>query len=129
MKNLEKIYDLLKQLLQLRFTNVKELVDSKITEYSLKSEMYHLRTEMMKGKTKTDFFNETPISLQAYKELFNNMSEQQADYHKQITNLNQLKQQYKLVACREYNEILKSYLQYKDAVEKKMALYKQLKEK
>lgn len=126
MENLKNVYDLLQELLHLRFNPVKDLIENKIDEYSMKSKMYSLKSDIFKQKARTDIFNQNAISFGAYEKLFNDIFEQQNECQKQIDDLIELKEKYNIVSCKEYDEILKSYLQYKSALEKKKDLYKQL---
>ncbi|GJQ70813.1 putative DNA-(apurinic or apyrimidinic site) lyase [Trypoxylus dichotomus] len=127
--NLKVMYDLLQELLKLRFHNVKDLLGSKLDEYSIKSKIYDLQSEMIKKKTRVDIFNENSLSFVAYEKLVHDITDQQKECQKQIDDLIDLKERYKLVACKQYDDILRSYLQYKTALEQKKGLYKQLQSK
>ncbi|KAJ8928668.1 hypothetical protein NQ314_018762 [Rhamnusium bicolor] len=70
---------------------------------------------------------ETSNSLKAYKQLIKDLKQQQQDCQKEIEDLNELKEKYDQVSCKQYDDILKSYLQYKAAIEKKKLLYDCLK--
>ncbi|KRT83437.1 hypothetical protein AMK59_4714 [Oryctes borbonicus] len=129
MENLKIMYDLLQELLQLRFHDTKDLVGSKLNEYSTKSKMYDLQSKIIKEKAMVDISNEKSFSFVAYEKLLRDIIDQQKECQQQVDDLIDLKEKYKFIACKEYDEILQSYLQYKAALERKKGLYNHLQNK
>ncbi|KAJ8922262.1 hypothetical protein NQ315_004200 [Exocentrus adspersus] len=126
-KNLSNQSDLLSEITDARLKKVPELTEHKIKEYQIKEKLNHVKSSLMQEKVRVDVFTEANGSLQAYKELIKDIKDQQSDCEKEIQRLMDLKEKYSQVSCKQYDDILKSYLQYKATIEKKKLLYETLK--
>lgn len=81
--------------------------------------MYYLRAKMLETKSRVNTFEETSISLDSYRNVMREVIKEQKEFQKEIDQLLQLKERYTAVACKEFDEILKDYLQYKSAIDRK----------
>ncbi|CAG9764108.1 unnamed protein product [Ceutorhynchus assimilis] len=122
MKSQTKVLELLEELMNLRLKVVPELTQGKYQESDLKSRVNSLKAQLAKNKYRIDVFMETRTSLQAYEEIIKDLRDQQQSCSKEIQKLKDLKEKYAEVSCKEYDEILKSYLQYKMSFEKKKTM-------
>lgn len=122
-KNLANLHDLLEEIVEVRVKKLPELFEDKLKESQLVQKINHLKCTLADEKCNVDIFTETPCSLKAYNELINEVKEQQKDCQKQINDLKELKEKYKQISGKQYDDILKTYLQYKASLEKKKVLY------
>lgn len=111
--------ELLEQLKDARLNMVPEMMEQKFAEVTLNIDLNNVKAEIADCKWHTDVFNETSNSLESYKLLLKDMKEEETELQQEIERLTELKQKYAEVSCAEYNDILKSYLQYKEALERK----------
>lgn len=111
--------ELLEQLKHARLDSVPEMMEQKYAEVTLNIDLNNVKAEIADCKWHTDVFNETSNSLEAYKLLLKDMKEEETELQQEIESLEDLKEKYAEVSCPEYNDILKSYLQYKEALERK----------
>lgn len=126
-KNLLNLTDLLEEIKKLRLEKLPEITELKIKECQVEEKINSLKCHGFHGKSRVDIFTETSCSLNAYKELIKDIKDQQQDCKREIEELTDLKQKYKDVSCKQYDDILKSYLRYKSAIEKKKLVYDCLK--
>ncbi|XP_074025837.1 uncharacterized protein [Leptinotarsa decemlineata] len=126
-KNLISLSELLEKIADLRLKSLPDIIEKKVDECQVEEKINHLKFLLSNVKCRVDVFTETSCSLKAYKDLIKDIQNQQEDYKKQIQQLNELKEKYKQVSCKQYDDILKSYIQYKASIEKKRILYDCLK--
>ncbi|XP_018571059.1 uncharacterized protein LOC108910813 [Anoplophora glabripennis] len=126
-KNLLNLLELLEEISNLRLKKLPQVTEQKIKECQVEQKMNNLKSLLAQEKIRIDIFTETSSSLKAYKELIKDIKEQQKDCEMEIWELKNLKEKYNQVSCKQYNDILKSYLQYKSSIEKKKLLYSHLK--
>ncbi|KAG5900659.1 hypothetical protein JTB14_005929 [Gonioctena quinquepunctata] len=126
-KNLITLSDLLQEITDLRLKSLPETIEKKVEECQIEEKINHLKSLLSNEKCRVDVFTETSCSLKAYKELIKDIKEQQHECQKEIQYLKELQEKYKEVSCKQYDDILKSYIQYKSSIEKKKILYECLK--
>lgn len=114
-----ELLELLEELKNIRLKAVPETADKKYEECSLRTHINYLKSELARNKCRIDIFKESEDSFKAYTEILKDLREQQHDLVREIEQLNDLKKKYADVSCIEYDEILKSYLQYKSSLEKR----------
>lgn len=119
MKNQIDMLDLLEELKDIRLKTVPEVTDKKYEECNFRSRINHLKSQLASNKCRIDIFMETSDSLKAYTEILKDLKEQQEELAMEIERLKHLKKKHSEVSCKEYDDILKSYLQYKSALAKK----------
>lgn len=118
----KRAVELLEKLKYGKLDIVPELIEHKIANIKLNYDLNLVKAEIANCKWQTDVFNETSSSLEAYKLLLKDMKEEETELQHEIERLEILKQKYADVSCPEYNDILKSYLQYKEALERKQLM-------
>ncbi|XP_030750004.1 uncharacterized protein LOC115877816 [Sitophilus oryzae] len=118
-----QLLELLEELKCIRLENVPQFTEKKLAECTLRSKINYLKSLLATEKCKVDIFMETSYSLQAYTELIKDIKGQQEELKEDIRRLNNLKKQYAHVSCMEYDEIHKSYVHYKAALDKKKKMY------
>ncbi|KAF7268979.1 hypothetical protein GWI33_017963 [Rhynchophorus ferrugineus] len=118
-----QLLDLLDELKNFRLKSVPKLAEQKIDESKIRSKINYLKSLLTTEKCRVDVFMETSYSIKAYTELIKDIKDQQEELKAEIGRLTDLKKKYKHISSMEYNEILKSYLQYKSAFEKKKKIY------
>ncbi|XP_050293723.1 GRIP and coiled-coil domain-containing protein 2-like [Anthonomus grandis grandis] len=118
-KNQIVLLELLEDLRNLKTSTVPTVADEKYKEYSCKSHINNLKSELMKDKYSIDIFMESSHSLKAYREVMEDMKKQKVELQREIERLKDLKQKYAQVSCKEYDDIVRSYRQYKVSLEKK----------
>nr|CAH7755051.1 unnamed protein product [Callosobruchus chinensis] len=128
-KNLLTLIELLTELKEMRLEQLPKTLDTRIKGWTLSEKVCNLKAKLLTSKNRVDVFTETSTSLEAYKELLKDIKEEQHLCEEEIENLNQLKKQYEQVSCKQYDEILKSYLEYKACLERKKLLYSRFKDK
>lgn len=99
--------------------DLPEIQAHKLTECSVKSHMYYLRAKLLETKSRVNTFEETSISLDSYRIVMREVVEEQKECQKEINRFLELKERYTAVACKEFDEILKDYLQFKSAIDRK----------
>lgn len=127
MKNLHKHMKLLKELIDLQSKCVTEISKNKVKEYNAKNKLQNIKSKLLHDKTKMDIFTESKLSLDAYRELMKDIGQQQQECRNEVEHLCELKEKYQLVSCRQFENILKSYTEYKTATEKRKKLFQQIK--
>lgn len=126
-KNLLSLLELLNEITNLRLKKLPQITERKVKECQVEQKVNHLKSLLAQEKVRIDVFTETSSSLKAYKELIKDIKDQQKDCEKEIQELKDLKEKYNQISCKQYDDILKSYLQYKSSIEKKKLLYNCLK--
>ncbi|XP_066151149.1 golgin subfamily B member 1-like [Euwallacea fornicatus] len=119
MKNLSELLKLLEELKETRLETVPKAAELKYSNSKLKTHLNSLKAEIAKRKCKTNIFSESSDSLDAYKELIEDMKELEGDLKQEVKDLKKLKQKYAEVSCAEYDAMLKTYSQYKAVLERK----------
>lgn len=127
MKNLHKHIRLLKELFTLRNKCLNEISTNKIKEYNSKTKIQNIKSKLLYEKTKMDIFTDTEVSLDAYRELIKDIGQEQKHCQNQVENLCALKEKYHQVRCHQFENILKSYIEYKTATEKRRKLFEHIK--
>lgn len=125
-KNLLKHKENLQKLIEFRTKEVPKASESKLEHCQLKSKIDELKAKALDAKTTAYLINELPKSLEAYAELTKDIEEQKTCCVSKINDLKELKARYEQVKCLQYDSILKSYQEYKAAIEKKKLLKKHL---
>ncbi|CAH1981779.1 unnamed protein product [Acanthoscelides obtectus] len=128
-KNLLTLAELMTELKEMRLNELPQALEMKIEEWTLSGKICNLKARLLTSKNRVDAFTETSTSLEAYKQLVKDIKREQRVCEEEIENLKQLKRQYEQVSCKQYDEILKSYLEYKAALERKKLLYSRFKDK
>ncbi|CAH1119538.1 unnamed protein product [Phaedon cochleariae] len=126
-RNLITLSELLGDITDLRISKLPGVIEDKVKECQVNEKINSLKSLLAQEKCRVDIFTETTCSLKAYKELIKDIKEQQHECQKDIENLDGLKNKYKEVSCKQFDDILESYLQYKSSIEKKKILYDCLK--
>ena len=124
--NLLKRHDLLEGILSIRLNDTKNMADLKTEELDICGKLHKLQVEIINLKNRRDILNETPTSMVAYSELLKDIYLEQMECQQKIEELEELKEKYNLVSCKQFEDILKSYLKYKTDFERKEALIKEL---
>ncbi|XP_066254438.1 probable DNA double-strand break repair Rad50 ATPase [Euwallacea similis] len=119
MKNLSELLKLLEKLKETRLEAVPKAAERKYSNSKLKTRLNSLKAEIAKRKCRTNIFTESSDSLEAYKELIEDMKELEGDLKQEVKDLKKLKQKYTEVSCAEYDAMLKTYSQYKAVLERK----------
>lgn len=122
-KNLLELQEVLLEISELRLKTLPEGVGLKIKHYELQDKINSIKTLFTEGKMRFDIFTETSCALEAYKELIKDIEKQQSIYQKEIEELEEMKEKYKQVSCKQFDEILNSYKQYKSSLEQKKKMY------
>lgn len=124
--NLLKEKEILEQIVKLRIEKLPKASNDKIKECQFKSRVTELQSKIVKEKTRIDIFMETNNSLLAYEELMRDIKEQQEECQRDISYFKKLKKQYQHIACKQYDDLLKSFIQYKSSSAKKREMYESL---
>ncbi|EEZ99612.1 hypothetical protein TcasGA2_TC002129 [Tribolium castaneum] len=82
------------------------------------------KTKLARETSRIDVFMERSNSLKAYKELLKDIKEQQLECESEIKHLQEMREKYKQVACKQFDQILKSYVEYKASLSRKEMMYK-----
>ncbi|RZB40316.1 hypothetical protein BDFB_008022 [Asbolus verrucosus] len=127
LQNLLKEQEILDDITKLRLEHLPKICNEKVKECQIKSYMNMLRTKIVEEKTRVDIFMETSNSLPAYEEILKDIKKQQEECHNDIEYLQKLKERYNQITCKQFNDLLKSYVQYKTSLEKKKIIYESLK--
>jgi hypothetical protein len=122
-QNLLKEKGVLEDLVKLRLEKLPKVCEEKIKECEVISRKCELQTKIVQDKTRVEIFGE---ALPAYRELIKDVKIQQEECQQDIQYLQKLKEKYKLVACKQFDELLKSFIQYKSSLEKKKLMYESL---
>ncbi|XP_072395465.1 uncharacterized protein [Diabrotica undecimpunctata] len=120
--NLLNLHKLLEEITHTRTVDLPKTMEQKIAECQVEEKINYLKCIMVQEKCRAEIFTETNCSLRAYKELIKDIELQQRDCQKEIENLSELKQKYKAISGKQYDDILKSYILYKSSLEKKKML-------
>lgn len=120
---LQVLREILEKVINLKVKTLSETTNDKIRTYQIQTELFCIRTKLLNVKLKTKIFSETTLTLNAYKEILKDVLQQQKDCREEIEKLQELKEKYKQVSCKQYDEILRNYLKYKSNIEKKRLLY------
>lgn len=126
-ENLVKLHGLFECMLKMKLDELPGLTDRKFEEAQLKFNMLSLRNQILQIKVTSDVLNECSEATQAYKTLNRDIAEQKAQYEKKLADLIDLRERYKLVSCKQFDEILKTYVQYKNGFKKKVMINDMLK--
>ncbi|KAJ3662363.1 hypothetical protein Zmor_006717 [Zophobas morio] len=124
--NLLEEQRILQDMVNLRLQKVPQICMNKVLEFQVKSQMSSLQSKIVEEKARIDIFTETSNSLSAYEELMKDIRMQRQECLADIQNLQDLKEKYKQVSCGKYDEILKSFIQYKSSLAKKKMIYESL---
>lgn len=127
MKNLHKHITYLKELFNLRNKCLTEISNNKMEECNTKIKIQSIKLKILHEKTKMDIFTDTKMSLDAYRELIKDVGQQQQECQCEVEKLGELKEKYQQVGGPQFENILKRYVEYKTATEKKIKLCKQIK--
>ncbi|XP_028150755.1 uncharacterized protein LOC114344097 [Diabrotica virgifera virgifera] len=125
--NLLNLHKLLEEITHTRTVDLPKTMEQKIAECQVEEKINYLKCIIVQEKCRAEIFTETKCSLRAYRELIKDIQLQQRDCRKDIEDLSELKQKYKAIAGKQYDDILKSYILYKGALEKKKMLCSSLK--
>lgn len=125
-KNLLKYRENLQQLIEFRTVRVPKACELKLEYCEIQAKLNEMKAKSLDAKTAAYLVNELPKSLEAYAELSKDIDEQRVICVSQINHLKELKARYEQVKCLQYDNILKSYKEYKAAIEKKKLLKKHL---
>lgn len=117
------------EIIQLKTQVLPEVANNKLLESELTIKMNNLKSSLLLEKARVNIFMETEKSLQAYKELIKDMEAHKIALDEEIKDLQLLKEKYRQVHCKEFESILKSYIQHKRSLEKRKILYDQLNHK
>ncbi|KAF2897949.1 hypothetical protein ILUMI_08224 [Ignelater luminosus] len=126
---LQELREILEKIINLKVKTLADITNDKIKTYEIKSELFCIRTKLLNVKLKMKIFSETTLTLNAYKEILKDVLQQQKDCREEIGKLQELKEKYKQVSCKQYDEILRNYIKYKSNIEKKRLLYNHLHKK
>lgn len=121
--NVEKLEQLLSQIVNRRLEIIPKVIENKVREAELTTEINYLKSQLTELKLRTDIFTETNNTLEAYKKLIKDIKNQQDEYSVDIQGLQDLKEKYKQISCAEYNDILRTYLQYKNSIKKRKMIF------
>lgn len=122
-QNLLELQKVLLEISDLRLKTIPEGVERKIKHLQAQDKINSLKAVFTEEKFRVDIFTETNCSLEAYKELIKDIKQQQSIYQKEIQELEELKEKYKQVSCKQFDDILASYKQYKSSLEQKKRLF------
>lgn len=121
--NLLELQKLLLEISGLRLKKLPDGVEFKIKHSQAQEKINSLKAVFTEQKFRVDIFTESNCSLQAYKELIKDIKEQQKLYEKEIQELEDLKEKYRQVSCKQFDDILTAYHQFKSSLEQKKKLY------
>ncbi|XP_064211362.1 uncharacterized protein LOC135265596 isoform X1 [Tribolium castaneum] len=110
---------ILEDIAKLRLEKLPKVCDEKIKECQIRAQVGELRTKLACETSRIDVFMERSNSLKAYKELLKDIKEQQLECESEIKHLQKMREKYKQVACKQFDQILKSYVEYKAALSRK----------
>lgn len=126
-KNLLKYKENLQKLIEFRTVQVPKASETKLEHCELRVKLDELKAKALEAKTAAYLINELPKSREAYAELMKDIEEQKIECVSKIKDLQELEARYEQVKCLQFDNILKSYREYKAAIEKKRLLHKHLK--
>ncbi|KAK9878414.1 hypothetical protein WA026_022055 [Henosepilachna vigintioctopunctata] len=118
MQNITSRSNLLEKLLDLRLKKVPLMCSKANRQCKIKIESNYLKSRIVEYKTKIDIFMEFPRAIEAYQELLKDIKQQQEECELSIEHLKEDKQKYENVSGKEYNEILKTYIMFKNSIDK-----------
>ncbi|XP_017772852.1 PREDICTED: uncharacterized protein LOC108559968 [Nicrophorus vespilloides] len=118
--------NLLESIVKLRIEKLPQICDAKTQETYFNTKINEIKMKIINEKVRVSMYTEATVTFDAYQEFVRDCHVQQEECKKEIDNLKLMKEKYKIVSCKEYDEILKSYLQYKTAIDKMSELYKKL---
>ncbi|XP_044271861.1 uncharacterized protein LOC123015881 [Tribolium madens] len=121
--NLLSEQKILEDLAKLRLDYLPKVCKEKIKECQMEAHISELKTKIVSETTRIDVFMEQSYSLAAYMELLKDIKEQQLEFQSEIKHLKEMKEKYKQVDCKQFDDILKSYIQYETSLAKKKMLY------
>ncbi|XP_064210780.1 uncharacterized protein LOC135265330 isoform X2 [Tribolium castaneum] len=114
----------LEDIAKLRLEKLPKVCDEKIKECQMGAQVGELKTKLARETSRIDVFMERSNSLKAYKELLKDIKEQQLECESEIKHLQEMREKYKQVACKQFDQILKSYVEYKASLSRKEMMYK-----
>ncbi|KAK5642483.1 hypothetical protein RI129_008650 [Pyrocoelia pectoralis] len=126
---LEELISVLKEILELKSKTLPESTNNKTYACEIELRLLQLQSQVMNAKVTVDIFTETSSSMDAYRQLLKDICQQQTDCKQEIEKLRELKEKYKQVSCKQYNEILRNYVKYKSIIENKRDFLNRLNEK
>lgn len=126
---LEELISVLKEILELKSKTLPESTNNKTHACEIELRLLQLQSQVMNAKVTVDIFTETSSSMDAYRQLLKDICQQQTDCKQEIEKLRELKEKYKQVSCKQYNEILRNYVKYKSIIENKRDFLNLLNEK
>lgn len=110
--------DILETLLEIKSDNVPDATDKKIQESRTKYSLFDWRLKLVNTLVRIDICKETAESLTAYKTILQIIKKQQNKCKEEIEQVEYMKECYNQVDCKEYREILSSYINYKKLIER-----------
>ncbi|KAB0796575.1 hypothetical protein PPYR_10636 [Photinus pyralis] len=126
---LQELISVLKEIIELKLKTLPESTNKKIHACEVQLQLFQLQSQVMDAKTRVDIFTETSQSMEAYRQLLKDIYKQQEDCKREIQQLRELKERYEQVSCKQYNELLQSYIKYKTIIESKKNFLNRLSEK
>lgn len=117
-EKLQELTNTFEEILKLQTEVLPLNVDKKIAELNILLELNRIKTKILNCQLNMNIFKETSICKPAYAELLTSISQEQNKVKTEVQSLQKLQMQYKEVSCREYNEILEAYSQYKRHINK-----------
>lgn len=118
-KSTLKLGEHLTALLDLRNNIVPKVMENKSGHLLLEQEKINFRLRILEIKTDISLFNDSHMSLQAYRIAYKDMKNRQDSYIKEIDSLESDIKKFKtLLKNKEFEEILEKYKQYVNAMEK-----------
>lgn len=124
--NLANFEKALLDISELRLKKLPDAVEFKIKISQAQEKINNFKAIFTEEKCRVDIFKETEFSLPAYKELIQDIKYQLSVYQKEIQELEDLKEKYRQVSCKQFDDLLSSYRQYKASLEQKKKLYSYL---
>ncbi|XP_071051985.1 uncharacterized protein PF3D7_1120000-like [Onthophagus taurus] len=117
-ENLIGYHKMLEEILKIRLNDSKDLINSKIEHSKLQFLSLELKVEILQQQIGTAVFTEESMAKHAYQKLLDEIVKQQIKVKNEIKELEELKEKYKSVSSKEFNDILKSYRFYKGELKK-----------
>lgn len=116
----------LEELVMLKTESTKT-TEQKAVEVTKKSVKNNLRSKILHQQARLSIFQELPFTLDAYRSALIELLKQQDAYKKEIDQLQNNKEKYKIISKNEeYREVLKEYKQYKRGLENKLWIHNEL---
>lgn len=122
LKNLQRKQDLLESLAKRRLEKLPKVCESKVQEYDTITRLNSLKTQLVREKTRINTFTQEKGDLRSYEETINGLKERTMKCTRNIETLKDLKKAYSQSTGKQYDEILKQYIQYEKALEKKQLM-------